>query len=65
MATQGDRRQGVPDRCAGPKGWPGIPRSRSAEQGMDGWDGESGEAVGDARLCEKDGRADGRGRRGW
>lgn len=65
MVTQGDGRQGVPEGCAGPKGWPGTPRSRSVEQGMDGRDGESGEAVGAARVCERDGRADGRGCGGW
>lgn len=50
--------------CAGPKGQPGTPRSRSVEQGTDGWDGNPGEAVGAARARERDGRADGTGHMG-
>ena len=64
-AMQGEGRSGVLEGCAGPKGRPGTLRSRSAEQGTDGQDGKSGEAVGAARARERDGRADGRCHRGW
>lgn len=54
MVTQGDGRQGP---CRDPE------RGR-AEQGMDGWDGKTREAVGAARARERQSRADGRGHMG-